>query len=78
MSRIGAGLDNMVIQCLGNLIILLLKFHNFHFKSIYLTAFISEVSLEPPVRAIVIKKSSQERPVWVSLTSHLLVLENVH
>lgn len=35
-SRNGAGLDNMAIDCLCNLIILLLKCHNF--KSAYLTA----------------------------------------
>lgn len=62
MSHIGAGLDNMVIECLGNLIILLLKFHNFHLKSTYFTAFafISEVCLVPPVRAIVIKKKKKK------------------
>lgn len=54
VSCIGAGLDNVVIECLTNHIILLLECHNFHFKSIHFTACISKFYLETSVRAIVI------------------------
>lgn len=53
VSYIGAGLDNVVIECLTNLIIPLLECHNFHFKSIHFTACISKFYIETSVRAII-------------------------